>query len=125
MNLLSTRSIAPAVLAALPFVVLLQGSHCGPAPADPVDPACALSCPMGQKTDVSGVAFCECRTEECTGEPPVPYMNPATGVCTGFRRACDVPDGWDFCGPCSAAECGAKPDIPQRTCADSHLGSRT
>ena len=115
-----TRS-ASLFLAALPLTVLLQGSHCGPAPVEPSDPAdaaCTLSCPLGQKTDSSGAAYCECRTDECTGEPPVPYVNPATGMCTGFSRACDVPTGWDFCAPCSAAECGAMPDLPQRTCAD-------
>jgi hypothetical protein len=110
-------------LVAAPF---LMAGNCNPAPPPgPLPPTCTLTCPLGQKTDITGATYCECRTDTCAPERPAPFVNPATGECTGFPTDCDIPRGWSVCERCEVADCGPHPGVPDRVCSDDTRAGAT
>jgi hypothetical protein len=63
-------------------------------------PICPLVCEHGYKTDLTGTEFCECREgDACILIVSEPHFNPVTHECVTFPTVCDVPRGWEPCGP--------------------------
>lgn len=59
---------------------------------------CDLACEFGQKTDVEGREYCECReSDACIEIAAPPHRNPETGECVDFPSVCDIPTGWAAC----------------------------
>jgi hypothetical protein len=118
------------LLCVLAIIPVLAAGNCEPEPTPPdtgnPGNTCSLSCPFGKKTDITGVAYCECRAEEeCVQERPAPFVNPATGECTGFPTDCDIPTGWAVCPQCAVNECGPSPGVPDRICSDDTRAGAT
>lgn len=116
-----------ALLLTLVVTPLLAAGNCNPSPPPPSPPAdsCTLSCPLGKKTDIGGREYCECRTDTCAPERPAPFVNPATGECTGFPTDCDIPSGWSVCPRCDVDDCGPHPGVPDRVCSDDTRAGAT
>lgn len=108
------------------LVPLLSAGKCGPGGPPDEEETCTLACEFGFKADISGATYCECRLEqECNSNRPAPFVNPETGVCTGFPTDCDIPTGWSVCPQCTADACGPSPGIPDRLCSDGTVAGAT
>jgi len=90
----SSRTPALALCVLLPTLLVGASTDvCSP-------PICPLQCEFGLKQDSSGREYCECRDgEACVAVVPPPTLNPLTNECVIFPTVCNVPDGWEPCGP--------------------------
>jgi len=87
-----------ACLAAATLLMGGSGEDCTPEQAR--RPICPLVCEHGLKHDSEGRFYCECREAPfCILVLPAPHLDPGTGDCVIFPTICDVPRGWEPCGP--------------------------
>ncbi len=117
-----------STIATVVVALCLGAGNCGPTTTPPPPgpgpdaPTCSLTCADGFKVTLEGLVLCECRPFDCTAnEPPIPRVNPETGVCTGFPTDCDSPADWAPCSACATAECGPSPG-PREVCSDGSVG---
>lgn len=84
------------LLASLAALGLLSGSRCDLRK----QPLCPLVCEHGFKRDATGRSYCEClEGPACILIVPPPQLDPVRDRCVLFPTVCDVPAGWEPCGP--------------------------
>jgi hypothetical protein len=94
---MSARSSGIAFVLVVAALVL-SGSRCGL--DERAELVCPLVCDEGFKRDVEGRTYCEClEPGGCALTLSLPHRDPATDRCVIFPTPCDVPRGWEPCGP--------------------------